>query len=138
MPYVDDDQRDALTQPLLDTLRIIKRLAREKAFDEGRNCTGSPADELTAAAGILNYAITVLTVELTGKPAYWKCALLSGVLANAHDEYYRRLVAPYEDKKIIENGDVYPFVSCLPAPLPPLSPRARPPNVWGEKDAYPD
>jgi len=30
-----------------------------------------------------------------------------GVLASAMQEFYRRRVAPYEDVKIAENGDVY-------------------------------
>jgi hypothetical protein len=31
-----------------------------------------------------------------------------GALECAKLEFYRRLAAPYEDKKIAENGDVYP------------------------------
>lgn len=31
-----------------------------------------------------------------------------GALAGAQAEFYRRVVVPYEDRKIAENGDVYP------------------------------
>jgi hypothetical protein len=34
-----------------------------------------------------------------------------GALDGAKAEFQRRVVAPYEDKKIRENGDVYP--DCL-------------------------
>ena len=30
-----------------------------------------------------------------------------GALESAKLEFYRRVVVPYEDKKIVENGDVY-------------------------------
>lgn len=33
--------------------------------------------------------------------------LIIGALENSSSELYRRKIAPYEDKKIIENGDVY-------------------------------
>ena len=32
---------------------------------------------------------------------------IMGVFASAQAEYYRRCVAPYEDRKRVENGDVY-------------------------------
>ena len=32
-----------------------------------------------------------------------------GVLSCVGAEFYRRVIAPYEDKKIIQNGDVEPY-----------------------------
>jgi hypothetical protein len=32
--------------------------------------------------------------------------MITGVLENIKQEYYRRVAEPYEDKKIIENGDI--------------------------------
>ena len=32
---------------------------------------------------------------------------IMGALAGAQAEFYRKVVAPYEDKKIVENGRVY-------------------------------
>jgi len=59
--------------------------------------------------GELNYAITALLreyVKLKGESydAYNDC---TGALVNALLEWYRRKPAPYEDTKIIENGDIY-------------------------------
>ena len=60
-------------------------------------------------AGELNYVITrVLTNHLRfQKVGYTELNKLIGVLECAKLELYRRLAAPYEDKKIEENGDVY-------------------------------
>lgn len=41
-----------------------------------------------------------------GKAGYLQFALVCGVLITSLLEFYRRKVAPYEDEKIEENGDV--------------------------------
>lgn len=61
-------------------------------------------------AGELNYLFTILS------HAYWKYNGqnyqafndILGAFEGCKFELYRRMVAPYEDKKIEENGDVYP------------------------------
>lgn len=59
-------------------------------------------------AGELNYTITVLIQDYLGsKKSYAGFNEVVGVLESVKQEYYRRAVAPYEDKKIVENGDVY-------------------------------
>ncbi len=40
-------------------------------------------------------------------PNYQRFNDVMGVLACAQAEIYRRLVAPYEDEKLLENGEVY-------------------------------
>jgi hypothetical protein len=58
----------------------------------------------------LNWKFTLLIV------AYMKSQGLSyqaindvlGALEGAKQEFYRRVVVPYEDQKILDNGDVYP------------------------------
>ena len=59
--------------------------------------------------GDLNYCFTYLSLNFLSKKeisyqAYNDCI---GALEAAKLELYRRLTAPYEDKKIKENGDVY-------------------------------
>ena len=59
--------------------------------------------------GCLNYTITRLLIDYLnykGK-SYTTFNSLIGVLECAKLELYRRMVAPYEDKKKAENGDVY-------------------------------
>jgi len=110
MPYIKQEQRDLLTPPLLELLRVINRLASEQAADEVSKYhleTSSEADRMTAAAGIFNYCCTTLAVNLMGEPRYWKIALLTGVLNNVAQEFYDRVARPYEDGACAKNGDVY-------------------------------
>lgn len=59
-------------------------------------------------AGQLNYAITRLIQKyLTRNPRYQTFNDVIGALEAAKLELYRRMVAPYEDKKAKQNGDVY-------------------------------
>lgn len=57
-------------------------------------------------AGCFNYVVTRL-LTLTVKRRYMDMALAMGNLASIAQEFYRRVVAPYENKKCKENGDVY-------------------------------
>lgn len=62
-------------------------------------------------AGELNYVITDLCLSyalLEDSLNYQRLNTVVGVLESAKLEFYRRMVAPYEDKKCKENGDVYP------------------------------
>lgn len=61
-------------------------------------------------AGELNYEITQACLAYIEKSGVSYVALneVIGVLECAKLEMYRRMCAPYEDKKIAENGDVYP------------------------------
>lgn len=72
-----------------------------KALDDGRFKPKS--------AGELNYAITrLVTNYLRGDYGYDQLNEAIGVLECSKLELYRRMVAPYEDAKCAENGDVYP------------------------------
>jgi hypothetical protein len=60
-------------------------------------------------AGELNFKITRLVtqyLESKGK-SYQTLNEITGVLECAKQEFYRRVIAPYEDEKIKQNGDVY-------------------------------
>jgi len=60
-------------------------------------------DKLTA--GEMQYIIALMIKNV--KPEnYQDMNDVMGALAGAQMEFYRRTVAPYEDKKIKENGDV--------------------------------
>lgn len=71
---------------------------------------GSPPE----SAGELNYVITqIVDNYLSGKGElrYASINEVIGVLECAKQELYRRVAAPYEDKKMHEFGDVYSNVS---------------------------
>jgi len=79
----------------------IKQRDRERA---------EPVLAVCNTAGELNFAFTKLAIEYVGRHglSYQTCNDIVGALDGAKAEFQRRVVAPYEDKKIIENGDVYP------------------------------
>jgi hypothetical protein len=60
-------------------------------------------------AGELNFFITnyITGYYLPESPSYSDFNEVVGVLESVKLEFYRRMVAPYEDQKIKENGDVY-------------------------------
>lgn len=93
MPYIPQEQRRALDGAIESLASAVRR------FHDGVNNA--------SIAGVLNYCITRLMLE-SAKPArYHDIALLTGVLENVKQEFYRMFAAPYEDGKIKENGPVY-------------------------------
>lgn len=61
-------------------------------------------------SGELNYQITQLLIyywHISEPKSYQRINDILGALEGAKLEFYRRVAVPYEDKKIIENGDVY-------------------------------
>ena len=91
LPYISKTQRSAL-DGLIDSLaQEAKKLGKDE----------------TERAGILNYITTRLTLVMIPQDKYWKIALAAGVFSNLASEFYRRLAAPYEDRKIKDHGDVF-------------------------------
>jgi len=62
----------------------------------------------TKTAGDLQYCIAVMIKDFMTRKGlkYQNCNDVMGALAGAQMEFYRKTVAPYEDLKIKENGDV--------------------------------
>lgn len=85
----------------------IKRADRQKFHEEG-----IPSSLYMAAdtAGELNYFFTVAAIDYFKRNGgnYQAINDVVGALEGAKLEFARRLASPYEDKKILENGDVYP------------------------------
>lgn len=78
----------------------IEAAARERLSDE---------TEFAVGAGELNYVLTRLCIQYfhDNGGRYQQINDVLGALEGCKLEFYRRLAAPYEDKKIIQNGDVY-------------------------------
>lgn len=68
-----------------------------------------PGIPLAEVPGILNYQITRIVNSYINREGtnYHTINEVIGVLECAKLELYRRIAAPYEDKKKEENGDVY-------------------------------
>jgi hypothetical protein len=62
-----------------------------------------------ATPGELNFRITAVALDYLARrgTSYTTFNEVVGALECAKLEMYRRMVAPYEDRKIAENGDVY-------------------------------
>lgn len=87
MPYIKKIQRpelDSLTMPLIKCLQSL------------------PVEEQD---GALNYSVTTIIKKLYPK-RYFHLNRALGVLSAITLELYRRVIGPYEDEKIKENGDV--------------------------------
>jgi hypothetical protein len=104
MPYISAHQR-------LELDALIESLAEKLARDAASSTSEA------SFAGLLNYAVTELTLRLLrkrfGKVRYWMIATTSGVLHNAADEFYRRVGHPYEDAQIAKNGDLAGYRELL-------------------------
>lgn len=81
-------------------------------IDKERRCFIKPGIEEASGCiyntGDLTYAMFLLCVEFMASEGesydnYSKCL---AALESAKLEFYRRFVGPYEDKKIMENGDI--------------------------------
>lgn len=70
-------------------------------------------ENLIATAGQLNYALNQLVNSYIEQNNfnYQTANDIIGAMECAKMELYRRLIAPYEDAKILQNGDVKPYVS---------------------------
>lgn len=68
------------------------------------------ADELPQNSGELNFVLTRTALDyLESKGlSYQSCNDIMGAFEGAKQEFYRRVVAPYEERKIRENGDLFP------------------------------
>jgi hypothetical protein len=86
----------------------IKQIARAD-FAPVLNEISSKITEVTTE-GDMNYMITrmVLRYLETHGTNYTNINGMIGMLECTKLELYRRLAAPYENKKVDENGDVYP------------------------------
>lgn len=78
----------------------IKQSDRDAIHDGGR---------IAETPGELNYMLTLMAKLYLQKHgmSYTTINDIMGAFEGAKAEFYRRVAAPYEDKKIKENGDVY-------------------------------
>ena len=90
MPYITKESRQELDDTLITLSNILK--------------------QSKAVEGDLNYSISFILNEiLLSECNYATLNKLVGSLECCKIEVYRRVAAPYEDKKKAINGDVYSF-----------------------------
>lgn len=98
MPYIKEDIRQELD---ICIERMINCLGTPKSLNG--NMTN---DDLMSILGDINYTFSRIIASLMGQPSYSKIAMITGVLENIKQEFYRRVAVPYEEAKIKENGDI--------------------------------
>lgn len=93
MPYIKPDSRMKFDEGLNSILDALK---------EGAQANGNELDP-----GDVNYVVSSIVWELFKLDRRYVTAnALIGALECAKLELYRRQIAPYEDKKTAENGDL--------------------------------
>lgn len=94
MPYINKHERKKYDSLINTLARILNNRVDN--------------DELS---GEMNYVLFRLAKLLCdnksgGKRSYSRMAVISSALSEAQAEFRRQIMTPYEDKKIIKNGDV--------------------------------
>jgi hypothetical protein len=90
MPYIQQDERKRYDK---DIINLVENLVDHRRGE--------------ASVGEVNYVISSIIWELFEcRKSYTTANNLMGVLECVKQEFYRKQVAPYEDKKIKENGDI--------------------------------
>ncbi len=102
MPYIKQEGREFLDVPVNELVDVIS---------SGNDLTD---EEFMVICGEINYCVSSMLAKLMVKPSYSKVAMITGVLENIKQEFYRRVAAPYEDAKIVQNGDIKGYRSLFP------------------------
>lgn len=88
MPYIQQEKRPAVDTAIAPLIAHLRSLPMEEQD------------------GALNYAVTKVVRQVYPKK-YFHLNRALGVLTAIMQELYRRIIGPYEDEKISENGDVH-------------------------------
>jgi hypothetical protein len=97
MPYINESERKILDRSVDDLATTIISLTNLPELDN---------TNLMVVLGDLNYCMSRLIGQVMGSTSYAKVAMITGVLENVKQEFYRRVAVPYEEEKIVQNGDI--------------------------------
>ncbi len=104
MPYIKYSKRDVLDPAINQVLDALHQLADQTA---STSVAGTNNME-----GNVNYVFTRILQNLYPGRSYQEVNDAVGIMGCCTMEYYRRIAAPLEDEKAIENGDVLPTRGC--------------------------
>lgn len=105
MPYIKETNRANLDECITNMVLCIKKNAK-RYTNEHLVDSDLSNEEFATILGDINYVFSRVLGGLMNDPSYNKIAMITGVLENIKQEFYRRVASPYEDKKIMENGDI--------------------------------
>jgi hypothetical protein len=113
MPYIKEENRSQLD----DCIDHMMECLRGNVSPNSDNPHSNPYkekltnEEFLSIVGDINYAFSRILSGTMGDVSYSKIAMITGVLENIKQEFYRRLATPYENAKVIENGDIPEYKS---------------------------
>ena len=107
MPYIKEKRRETIDRCINHSVECMK-VSIDKAYNKEIS-----NDDFLDISGDMNYFISRLINQLAGEISYGKICVITGVLENVKQEFYRRIASPYEDKKIVENGDIREYKKLL-------------------------
>lgn len=94
MPYIKEENRQYLD-------KYIKEMTEALKLKDDMSNT-----EIASVLGDINYCFSRIIGGIIDDVTYPKVAMITGVLENIKQEFYRRIAEPYEDLKIKQNGDI--------------------------------
>lgn len=101
MPYIKEQDRPQLDNYARDISLHLKCNIEPTCIE-----TDLTDEEFMVTLGRINYLFTSILMTTCGTINYNKIAMITGVLENVKQEFYRRAASQYEDKKILTNGDI--------------------------------
>ena len=96
MPYIKEEERLELDSCIDQMIVCIV---------ENKTSLNNPHD-FQNYLGRINYSFSRILAGLMKEPSYNKIAMITGVLENIKQEFYRRVAEIYENEKILANGDI--------------------------------
>jgi len=96
MPYIKEEERLELDDAIESLIQAIKN----------NNTSLYNPHDFSNYLGRINYCFSRIISGVMGSISYSKIAMVTGVIENIKQEFYRRVAEIYEDKKIVENGDI--------------------------------
>ena len=103
MPYIDEQERVELDSQIDNMILAIRN---------NKTNLNNPHD-FSNYLGRINYCFSRIIYGVMRDVSYRNIAMVTGVLENIKQEYYRRVAEPYEDIKIRQNGDIKEYKGLL-------------------------
>ena len=94
MPYIKESNREYLDKYIKSVTDALK--TKDSMSNE----------DIATILGDINYTFSRILGGIIDDVSYPKIAMITGVLENIKQEFYRRIAEPYEDVKIKQNGDI--------------------------------
>ena len=96
MPYINEEERQELDSAIETLIAAIL---------DNKTVLNNPHD-FSNYLGRINYCFSRIISGVMRVISYRNIAMVTGVLENIKQEFYRRVAEGYEDQKILENGDI--------------------------------